>query len=632
MSWIQKLYETYEQCAGTAEPIGAKLWPVSHLVKQAHIEVVLDTKGNLKKGRIRKLEAAESETLIPATEDSASRSGAKVAPHPLCDEVSYCAPDSMPSEKFAAYINSLTAWCNSEYAHPKAQAVLSYIEKLTLRADLGEAGVFPLTFTNRQGQKVKVADDKVFIRWRIEEIENPCSGTWQDSSLINAWTGFDSSCNAADGICMVTGQPSRIAKKHARFVRYPGDGGKLISSNDSDGYTYRGRFTDGKDDYGRQACTVSFDVTQKAHNALRWLIDAQGYRHDYQAIVSWAVSGAPLPNPIKSTLDLFDIDSSDIKASLASVGIGQNFALRLKKAIAGYGAKLDPQEDVIVMGLDSATPGRMAITFYRELKGSELLERIEDWHSIYAWHQNFGKERHFVGAPSPADIAEAAYGARIDDQLKKSTVERLLPCILDGTKIPFDLVRSTVKRATNRVGFIGQAENHDLGRFYWEKLLGIACALFKGYHQERNYQMDLETERNSRDYLYGRLLAIADSIEGYALSTSDEGKKRETTAGRLMQRFADRPFSTWRTIELALKPYEARMMAGSDRSVGLLVKRRKLLDGVMSLLNDLPERTSDAPLSGEFLLGYHSQRKDFWPAADVDKQAANADSQAENTN
>jgi len=45
----------------------------------------------------------------------------------------------------------------------------------------------------------------------------------------------------------------------------------------------------------------------------------------------------------------------------------------------------------------------------------------------------------------------------------------------------------------------------------------------------------------------------------------------------------------------------------------------------------LPERTSDAPLSGEFLLGYHAQRKDFWPSADVDKQAASADSQAETT-
>ena len=62
--------------------------------------------------------------------------------------------------------------------------------------------------------------------------------------------------------------------------------------------------------------------------------------------------------------------------------------------------------------------------------------------------------------------------------------------------------------------------------------------------------MKLETERHTPDYLYGRLLAIADNIENYALRMAGEG--RETTAARLMQRFADRPFSTWRTIEFVV--------------------------------------------------------------------------------
>lgn len=622
MSWIQKLYETYERCANDIELIGPKLWPVSHVVKQAHIEVVLDINGNLKIGRIRNLDAGESDTLIPTTENSASRAGAVIAPHPLCDEVSYCAPGSLPSEKFSAYIDLLSSWAESMYAHPKPQAVLAYVKKLTLRDDLIRAGVFPLTFTNKKGQKTKIADEKVFIRWRIEKVESPCSGTWQDSSLIQSWQDFDRTCNPSNGVCMVTGQPSRIAKKHARFVRYPGDGGKLISTNDSDGYTFRGKFTDGKDDYGKQAYTIGFDATQKAHNALRWLINRQGYRKDYQAIVSWAVSGASLPDPIKNSFDLLEIDCSDTKESGASISTDQNFALRLKNAIAGYSTTLEPNEDVVVIGLDSATPGRMAISFYRELKGSEFLARIEAWHTRYAWHQNYGKETRFIGAPAPPDIAEAAYG-RLDEKLKNATVERVLPCIIDGWNVPLDLVQSVTRRATNRVG---------LDHREWEKVLGIACALLKGYHTERNYQMSLELERKSRDYLYGRLLAIADSIEGYALSSTDEGKRRETTAGRLMQRFADRPFSTWRTIELALKPYEARMQAGSDKSIATLIKRRKLLDDVMSSLDSLGDRTSDTPLSGEFLLGYHSQRKDFWPSADADKKTAESESLSNTTN
>jgi CRISPR-associated protein Csd1 len=67
--------------------------------------------------------------------------------------------------------------------------------------------------------------------------------------------------------------------------------------------------------------------------------------------------------------------------------------------MAGYRASLSDTDDVVVMGMDSATPGRMAITYYRELRGSEFLARIQAWHEILAWPQNFGKESKFIGAP-----------------------------------------------------------------------------------------------------------------------------------------------------------------------------------------------------------------------------------------
>ena len=246
------------------------------------------------------------------------------------------------------------------------------------------------------------------------------------------------------------------------------------------------------------------------------------------------------------------------------------------------------------MGLDSATPGRMAITFYRELKGAEFLERVQSWHEQHAWLQNFGKEFRFVGAPAPKDIAEAAFGRRLNDKLRKATVERLLPCIVDGRPLPRDLMESTVHRACNRAG---------LEHWVWEKNLGIACALFKGFFKEREYQMTLETNRTSRDYLYGRLLAIAEHVEGRALYVS--GETRDTTASKLTQRFADRPASTWRIIELALKPYMSRLRA---KRPAFLREMEKLLDEVVPSFqgNDFLD---DSRLSGEFLLGYHCQRQ-----------------------
>lgn len=116
--------------------------------------------------------------------------------------------------------------------------------------------------------------------------------------------------------------------------------------------------------------------------------------------------------------------------------------------------------------------------------------------------------------------------------------------------------------------------------------------------------MALEEDRTSRDYLYGRLLAVADNLEGYALRLA--GETRETSAARLMQRFADHPFSTWRTIELSLTPYEARLRA-SAKGAGVLVKCQRLLDEISCRFAS-GDFSDDRPLSGEFLLGYHCQR------------------------
>lgn len=114
--------------------------------------------------------------------------------------------------------------------------------------------------------------------------------------------------------------------------------------------------------------------------------------------------------------------------------------------------------------------------------------------------------------------------------------------------------------------------------------------------------MTLEENNRTRDYLFGRLLAIAERIEEIALSVG--GEYRPTTAARLMQRFADRPSSTWRNIELGLQPYIQRLQ--SSRA-GFLTNRKKELDEVTSFFQP-GDFTKDKSLSGEFLLGYHCQR------------------------
>ena len=52
MSWIQKLYETYEQSADAPQFVNADppLLPICHVTQNAQIEIVLDDQGNFSGG------------------------------------------------------------------------------------------------------------------------------------------------------------------------------------------------------------------------------------------------------------------------------------------------------------------------------------------------------------------------------------------------------------------------------------------------------------------------------------------------------------------------------------------------------------------------------------------------------
>lgn len=125
--------------------------------------------------------------------------------------------------------------------------------------------------------------------------------------------------------------------------------------------------------------------------------------------------------------------------------------------------------------------------------------------------------------------------------------------------------------------------------------------------------MALDENRTTRDYLYGRLLALAENLEHWALRTA--GENRPTNAERLMQRFADHPYSTWRTIELALVPYKARLGGKSN-------KIQKLIDAIHNTFVSPEEYGRDDKLSGEFLLGYHCQRAALRPVIEQDANSS----------
>ena len=616
MSWIQKLFETYELCADRPQFANKPFMPISHTEQQAHIEIILDESGNFQRAALVDKET----TVVPATEKSAGRT-IKATPHALCDKIQYCAADykEFGGKKefcFEEYIKQLRDWTSKD-SNPKAQSVLNYVEKATVVADLVREGILhcgadkllltewtsesptPGIFKLLTAKKGERDQGDAFVRWRVQIPGVDMSSVWEDTAVRDSWIRFNASQQSDLGLCMVTGEATVLAASHPKRIRHGADGAKLISSNDETGYTFRGRF-----EIADQAYGLGSAVSQKAHSALRWLIQRQGSKGE-QAFVSWAINGKSVPDPLANTSNLFASEEANNlpQEDLSYQGdVGQHFALRLKKAISGYRAKLSGADEICVIGLDSATPGRMAIIYYRELTAGEFLDRLADWHARCAWPQNYSKDNQYVGAPAPKEIADAAYGRRLDDKLRKATVERLLPCIIDGRPLPRDLVDACIHRVWNRVG---------LEKWEWEKYLGIACALVRGSSNKEDYKMSLEENRTTRDYLYGRLLAIADNIEHRALRLAKE--ERDTGAAKLMQRFANHPCSTWRNIELALAPYQSRLRS---KRPSVLLEREKLLDEVIGKFNG-EDFFSDSKLSGEFLLGFHCQRAALWAKKDT---------------
>ena len=648
MSWMQKLYRTYESIleqgvTDDAEP----LTPVGHTIQNAHIVIAIDGQGNFQTARVMPPKTA---ILLPATESSENRTSGE-APHPLADKIQYVAKDyaDYGGEKkayFEGYLKQLKAWCDSEFAHPKVQAVLNYVAKGRVVADLVEAGIFQLDSDGKVLNKWETEGDappifsvlpkikseiefgSALVCWQVEIAGDVHSQTWTDKTIQQSWADYAASEKAEKGFCLVQGKEAVISTMHPAKLRHTGDKAKLISSNDTAGYTFRGRFSTAE-----EAASVSADVSAKAHSALRWLISRQGIRNGDQVTVAWAISGRPVPAPMKdisTELDWADMENWGISAvenpdeiaaqrlpenSKASpdwsVNIGRAAAQIIKKKLHGYQAELKDHEQISLIMLDSATPGRMALTYYQEFLPADYFANLDAWIDDFSWYQRYsieilnGKKTdkrtqwRFV-PPSPYSIAEAVYGKSLSDTLKKQLYARLLPVIADGTSvlIPEDLVRQSFQAACNPNG----CENWE-----WQRNIGVACALYKGwrarkYPSQRRYSMSLDTENRSRDYLYGRLLAVAENTESYALYLA--GEKRATTAERYMQRFAEHPFATWRNIELALKPYQERLRNnGKDTGAQTI--------GEIMELFATDDFTCDDKLSGEFLLGYHCQKMEI---------------------
>ena len=616
MSWIGKLYETYEYCAtliGKRESEDSPvLMPIAHTTQNAHIELSISMGGEYLPGTARVIEDKyNSVTIIPCTEKSQSRSGKSPVNHPLFDKLQYLAGDytEFGGDKgldfHENYMRDLRDWCASPYVNERVCAVLKYLEKNTLTADLVKEGLLPL---DDNGRVIRKWDSKIygekrgvykagsvlndaldaFIRIDVVSADKAQERFWNDPELWESFINYYAHCESGEELCYVTGRVIPCSDMSPAKIRSSADKAKLISSNDSSGFTFRGRFTE-----ACEAAQIGYETTQKAHNALKWLISKQGFRNGSQVYVTWGTENE-LP---------IDMGSDSVSLMEAAFGdddvpyVHTEYAKKLDKLMAGYRQQIDDRAGMVTMGLDAATSGRMSIIYYEEISGREYLERLKSWYETCAWRLDYVKKDSgddFVGVygtPSPKDILFAVCGKDAPDKLLRSAMQRLMPCILNGRRLPADFMRNAALRA---------GEPMKMEPWEYRKTLCIACALIRKYYLDREvkHEMALELDNMERSYLFGRVLAYYQYIEATALNAANE--KRPTNAMRLESAYSRRPAKTMLVIHDRVGVYIRKYFTGNGKE--RIVAE---LDAVKDMIGSA--NMTDEPLKPTYLLGYSSQ-------------------------
>jgi len=578
LRWADELYQIYERfCGHPIDGDTAVLLPVAHSTANVQIEVTLSEDGTFQSAK--KIEdKKDAVTIIPETEDSSRTSNG--TPKPLVDELIYLAGDCaiyVPEKKekaqksYIAYMEQLKNWAEGEYSHPAIRAIFIYLKKGCLIKDLLSTSV--LSLENNTG-KLDSVQIKYKVRFRVYQQDfTKRSETWLDSTLYESWIAQNQKQNISQKVpqlCYATGKVTECSYKHPNKIRNAGDKAKLFSANDENGFSYRGRFQNKE-----QAVSIGYDFSQKMHNALRWMIQRQGnpigktmmllaWESDLKKLPSITNSSAGIFSDFEEAFgktfdfNLFDDQTSDFKPESSQENTFTSYRSYFKDVLFEYESKLEPLSNVTVMVLDSATTGRLSMTMYTQMEHSVFFEQLQAWHEQTAWRY-WRKKKLSIFSFSLYDIVNCAYGTeqgnvlKCDDKLMPFTISRLLPCVLEKKAFPMDLLQALCDRAAYPQAY-GQKYN-------WNLVVACACGMLrrKICEQKGECNMELDETCTRRDYLYGRLLAVAEVAESVVLNKKEGNDARITNARRYFTAFVNQPYRTWNVIRQRLEPYLSAM-------------------------------------------------------------------------
>jgi CRISPR-associated protein Csd1 len=393
--------------------------------------------------------------------------------------------------------------------------------------------------------------------------------------------------------------------------------------------TYYGRFKKGSDIY-----RISYESSQKIHNMLKYLLENKSnarYIGENAYIVNW------LSNDLtKGGIDIIsdleedsDDDFEDVEETTMA-SLGGDISKGLGKYFSGADENYSSKSDFYILIIEKINDGRVSVKYFRSLSRSEAYERVMNWYSSTKW-KFYKKEK----SPSIYQIVNFIYGQENskgylsceNKKLSRSTIERLIPCIIDAQKIPRDIVRMAFYKLSNKQSY----------KKNWNNALNIGCSLIKkhrsdyeGYNINHNKISEVKEVEESRSFYYGKLMAIYEKIELDATrgraedDSSDKGKsQRITNSDRLWNSMIRTPERTRFILESKIKPYANILKKNNP---GLFVKYDKTITGItLNIMNlDNSNSRNRSSLNEDFILGYYYQKNELYKGNESGKGRLNS--------
>jgi CRISPR-associated protein Csd1 len=645
VSVLKVLYDTYNialdaNLVDRSENIEEEtiLLPLYHSNKKSDgkdiIQITLSTKGEfIKADWVPK----DKYIIFPVTERSIARSNG-YAPHPLCDELSYLTKE-INSEKHKLYIKEIKSW--KDYMvqgniNITFEAIYNYIIKETILDDVIKEifGVNDYSIDDKnvvhymdENQKVKEwKPEKIFITFLIEHRDafHKNLSVTTDRQLHNNYISYVRSLNMDNDkkYCNISKEFTYCVKSHRGIM----GNAKLISiSNNKE--TYYGRFSTGD-----EVISIGYETSQKIHLMLKYFLENKNNSRwigENSYLINWFSDDISNSNGLQLTGGITTYDDEDLDLEEyedESISLGGNTSKNLNNYLTGRDRFIPPESKFYVMIIDKISNGRVSIKYFRELYRSDLYKRVEAWYHSTKWGFYSARQKEIVQqSPSIYTIADYILGNETEEKnrttvvcnnkkMRVKTIERLIPCIIDGKKIPLDLVNRMFNNLCKRSSY-GKT---------WSSIVQVGCSLLKKYKLDYKLKDEvkemLEENNKDRSYLYGRLLAIYEKLEADTLySGTNEVGNRSTNAERLWTAYTKTPARTLMILEEKIRPYKERLQKGKPSSY---IYYERLIGKIINDLsgNENFDNEKNNPLNEDFVFGYYAQKQDLYKKKSEDKK------------